>query len=1106
MPKSAGYTFIWSSSKQAYELYEGQRGDTLDVIPGNPAWLVWLSQSSSFAFRGQNGSFTARKECKGRSEGYWYAYARIEGKLTKRYLGRGIDLTLTRLEQVAQAFRPDAQAALQQKGGRPRPASATARGENVFLPASLSEVDAALPDGTQGRLLRFYSLRGAAQHRVHQDNDNDKRKTENERGSGLKAETLPEISRLPNDMLLASKLHVPRPRPHLVHRPRLLQRLQQGLDKTLILLSAPAGFGKSTLLGDWLASCAIPAAWLSLEPRDNNPVRFLVYLLAALQTSDPHLGRAVQALPHALHRASLESVLTSLINGLQARMSGDQEHAVLVLDDYHVITNGSIHHALSFLLEHLPAHLHLVLATRTDPPLPLARLRGRDDLLELRATDLRFTHEETTAYLVEKMGLPLSAEESALLWTRTEGWITGLHLAALSLQGCDDPLAFIETFSGSHHYVVDYLLHEVLSRQPQAIQDFLLQTSLLDRLSAPLCDAVRAQNDSQTQLGLLEQANLFLVPLDDERRWYRYHHLFAEVLRQRLQQTAPTQVPVLHLRASRWFEQQGLIAEAVSHALAASAFEEAARLTEQHTWTFVLGNQKRVLHEQLQSLSETLILAYPSLRLLYALALMNTHQWEAASAHLQTIEQGVGPPGEYTREGRGLLGQVVASRGLLASLSGDLEGYVSLSQRALDLLPETDTASLTRLLRGEAMLGAAHSYLVSGDATAASERLLTETIAFARASADYRLLMPRGLNLLARYQVMRGLPRQAAATYEEILQLVKRQEEVQILADISAYYCGLGDLLREWNELEAAEQHLARGMDLFRGMFSIDADTVWLGYAATARLQQAQGRDNQALATLDAFIQRAQHYHFTPVLLAQGLALRAQIELRRGQLQEASCWAASSGLSASDDLCYLREREYLTLARVRIAEERISPTATGLTEVLLLLERLLDEAEARMRLHSVLEVLMLLALALEVQGDRTRALVTLGRALALAEPEGYLRFFLDEGPPLLALLLQAQRHGLAQGYVAKLLVAASKTRSTDSHHQAPQPTSLMEPLTARERDVLRLVLEGASNREIARQLVLSVNTVKKHVLNIYGKLNVQSRAQAIAKSRMLHLL
>jgi len=1070
MPKRACYAVTWSSSNQAYELYEGQGDDALDLIADSLAWSVWVSQISSFAFQGQNGSCTARKERKQRGGGYWYAYARVEGKLSKRYLGRDTDLTLTRLEQVAKGFW-------------------------------------------------FDHPRVGAQDRARRDSGVGGRKIEHKSSvDGRKAEVSPVISGLPTDPLLATKLHAPRPRPHLVHRPRLLQRLQQGLEQTLILLSAPAGFGKSTLLADWLTACTIPAAWLSLEPRDNDPARFLSYLLAALQTSDPQLGASEQALLHPLHRASLESVLTLLINNLQARTTGDHEHIVLVLDNYHVITNRSIHHALSFLLEHLPPQLHLVLATREDPPLPLAQLRGRDDVLELRAADLRFTHEETATYLVEVMGLPLSAEECALLQARTEGWITGLHLAALSLLNHDDRASFIKAFSGSHHYVMDYLLEEVLSRQRKAVQDFLLQTALLERLCAPLCDAVRAQDGSQTLLDFLEHANLFLIPLDDERQWYRYHHLFAETLRQRLQQTAPTLVPELHRRASRWYEQHGLFAEAISHALAAPAPEEAARLIEQCIWTFVLGNQMRALYEWLQALPESLVLAHPALGLLYALALMYTNHWEAASACLQTLERGVGD-GSDMQEGRSLLGQVVACRSLLARLSGDLEEYVVLAQRALDLLPETDTTPLMRLLRGGALLGAAHAYLVSGDVTSASEHLLARTLAFARASADYQLLIPRGLPLLARLQALQGRHTQAAVTYAEVVQLVKRPEEVQMLADSPAYSFGLGDLLREWNELEAAEHHLARGMDLIRGMVSIDADKVWLGYAALARLRQAQGKDDQALATLDIFLQRAQQCHFAPVLLAQCAALRAQLELVRGQLQAARHWAESSGLSANDDLRYLpprqdspiyrgylREREYLTLARVRIAEERVSPTETGLSAVLGLLERLLGEAEANMRMHSVLEILLLRALALEVQGDRTGALAALGRALALAEPEGYLRLFLDEGPPVLALLHEAQRHGLAPGYVAKLLAAGCKTRSTDSHRQASQPSSLMEPLTARERDVLRLVLDGASNREIAHQLTLSVNTAKKHVLNICGKLNVQRRAQAIAKAQTLHLL
>ncbi len=711
MPKGTLFTLVWSSSNQAYELHEGQRGDSLNLVPNSPASLVWVSQVSSFAFHGKDGSYTARKERKSRGEGYWYAYARVGGKLTKRYLGRGTDLTMARLEQVMQEFLHDPQAALRQKKRRAPSAS-------------------------------------------------------------------PMISDLPTDPLLTTKLHVPRPRAHLVHRPRLIQRLQQSMEQTLILLSAPAGFGKSTLLADWLASCHIPAAWLSLEPRDNDPTRFFSYLLAALQTYDPQLGATERTLLHPLQPAPLESMLTALINDLQTRMTGDCEQVVLVLDDYHVITNRSIHDALSFLLEHLSPQLHLVLSTREDPPLPLPRLRGRDDLLELRVTDLRFTQEETTTYLMEVMGLPLSAEESALLQVRTDGWITGLHLAALSLLNHDDPAGFIATFSGNHHYVADYLLDEVLNHQSEAVQDFLLQTSILDRLSTSLCNAVRGQHDSQALLDFLEQANLFLIPLDDERHWYRYNRLFAQVLRQRLQQTAPMLVSDLHRRASHWYEQHRFFAEAVSHALAASAFEEAARLIEQCAWTFIAGSQLQTLCNWLQALPETLILAHPWLGLLYVIALMHTNHWEKASACLQMIEREI-DLGEGSQERWGMLGQ---------------------------------------------------------------------------------------------------------------------------------------------------------------------------------------------------------------------------------------------------------------------------------------------------------------------------------------EPEDYLHLFLDDGPPALALLRQAQQSGLSPRYVAKLLGAASKTRSTASHHQAHQPGSLIEPLTARERDVLRLLLEGASNREIARHLTVSVNTIKKHISNICGKLNVQSRAQAIAKARTLHIL
>ncbi len=502
MPKTAHYILAWSPLHQTYELYESQGSRVLNIVPESSTWLVWVNQISSFAFHGRNGAYTACKELKQRGEGYWYAYARVGGKLAKRYLGRSIDLTLTRLEQAAQELWLDTSDTRLQKGG-----------------------------------------------------------------ADLKTRSV--LTDLPTDPLLVTKLHVPRPRLHLVHRPRLIQRLQQGMEQALTLVSAPIGFGKSTLLSDWLASSAIPVAWLSLELQDNEPARFLSYLLAALQTDNPHLDTIRMTLHYPLQPPSMEAMLTLLINDLLIHRVAAQERFVLVLDNYQAITDGTIHHALTFLLDHLPPWMHLVLATREDPPLPLAQLRGRDDLLELRASDLRFTQEEAATFLIKVMGLPISTEASALLQARTEGWITGLQLAAFSLQGRDDPETFITAFSGSHHYVVDYLLEEVLNRQSEAVQDFLLQTCILDRLSAPLCDAVREQGGSQVLLDFLEHANLFLVALDDKGHWYRYHRLFAEALRQRLLQTAPALVPELHLRASRWYEQHGLFAETVSHGLAA---------------------------------------------------------------------------------------------------------------------------------------------------------------------------------------------------------------------------------------------------------------------------------------------------------------------------------------------------------------------------------------------------------------------------------------------------------------------------------------------------------------------------------------------------------
>ena len=482
--------------RQIYEWRESPGCGLQDIVSEGLTCSEWVLQVSSFAFHGRNGFYTMCKERKQRGEGYWYAYVRIKGKLTKRYGGRDIDMTFARLEQVACELwqdKPDMQ-----------------RQKNTVL--------------------------------VNQDSNRY------------------SSSDLPSELLLASKLSVPVPRRHLVHRLRLIERLEEGMERALTLISAPVGFGKSTLLSDWITSHAIRVAWLSLEARDNEPVRFISYLFAALQVDTFHLDVTMQT---ALHPLLLEAILTRLINDLLRRTTV-QDRFVLVLDNYQVITDESIHRALSFLLVHLPPWMHLVLATREDPPLHLAYLRGCDNLLELRAADLRFTQKEASIFLIDVMKLPLSQEESELLQARTEGWITGLQLAAFSLQGRDDLRAFIMAFSGSHHYVVDYLLEEVLKRQSAAVQDFLLQTCILDRLCAPLCDAVREQDGSQILLDYLERANLFLVALDDAGQWYRYHRLFAEALRQQLQQISPVLVAELYLRASHWHKQQGLYFEASS--------------------------------------------------------------------------------------------------------------------------------------------------------------------------------------------------------------------------------------------------------------------------------------------------------------------------------------------------------------------------------------------------------------------------------------------------------------------------------------------------------------------------------------------------------------
>ncbi len=919
-------------------------------------------------------------------------------------------------------------------------------------------------------------------------------------GTAVVDEASPATAQQSPAPLVTTKVQVPRLRSALVHRSRLLQRLQEGMEGPLTLLSAPAGFGKTTLLTSWLDSNGTAGAWFSIEPEDNDPVRFFTYLLTALQRQERHLGSNLLPLLQSSRPASLETVLALLINEVN---SWQGPRLVLVLDDYHVITTQAIHQALTYLVEHLPTQMHLVIATRADPPLPLARLRARGQMTELRATDLRFVPEEAEQFLRTVMSLNLSAQESSFLQTRTEGWVAGLQFAALALQGRTEIAAFLSAFTGSHRFVLDYLSEEVLARQPPAIHSFLLSTSILERLSGSLCDAVTRQEGSQAILDALEQANLFVVSLDEERHWYRYHHLFAEVLRNRLKQSHPDLIPALHQRASAWYEQHRLLVEAVHHALAAHDIEHAASLIEQCGMVMISQGEIQTLLGWLSTLPNALMPRHPLLSVYYGLALHLTSRFEAVEAHLQDAERALEDK-TLTEQAGTIRGLAAVIRGIIARYSGDLERYIALGKQALDLLPETET-----IMRAPASSMVAHTYLGSGDVTQTSEQQVKAGVSSARTSR-YLLLHFRNLAILAYLYVLQGRLRQAAATYEEAGQVMQGREALLRVAasDPSGiYYSGLGDLWRQWNRLDKAEPLLAQGMAQVDEAGSVYADDIMFSYLAQIRLYQTRGEYGRACAILDSFMHLADAHHFAPRLKTCVAAVRAHIELTQGNLAAALHWANTCGLSVNDELSYPREREYLTLARVRIAQGRAKSSGPFLDDALALLERLLTDAQPKARMHSVLEILVLKALALHAGGALPAALDTLAEALSLAEPEGYVRLFLDEGVPMLTLLSQVSKTDpLLHGYVQQLLAHAHVAPSSSFDHVPPKKQPLVEPISERELEVLQLMAAGASNEEIAEQLVIAVGTAKRHVSNILAKLAVSNRTQAVARARELALL
>ena len=914
--------------------------------------------------------------------------------------------------------------------------------------------------------------------------------------------------------LVETKLYVPKWRPGLVSRPRLIERLHQGIERKLTLVSAPAGFGKTTLLAEWVAAAPAserPVAWVSLDPGDNDAAFFWTYFITALQKVQFDVGERALSLLHSPQPPPIESVLATLINEINAI----EDDFALILDDYHVVDAQPIHGAIAFLLDHLPPQMHLIMASRSDPPLPLARRRGCGELTELRVANLRFTPDEAAAFLNGVMGLDISTTNVADLEKRTEGWIAGLQLAALSMQGREDVHGFVAAFSGDDRYIIDYLMEEVLQRQPERVRSFLLQTSILDRLSGPLCDAVTDRRSGQEMLEVLERGNLFVVPLDDKRKWYRYHHLFADVLRAHSMEEQPDCIPTLHRRASEWYEENGLPPDAIRYALAAEDFERAANLVELAWPAMRRSKQEATTLDWLKALPDKLIRARPVLSVVYALALLDAGELDAAEACLQDAERWLDSTADTheqpkdSRPETGVAEMVVVDqeqfRSLPASIAnarayraqalGDVPGVVTYARRALDLLREGDYYE-----RGTtaAFLGLAH--WANGNLEEA-HRSFADGLASLQMAGGI-LIRIGGTVLLAHIRIAQGRLHEAVRTYEQALQLATEQGE-PVLRGTAELYMGLSQLHLERGDLEAAREHLMRGEALGEQASLPGFEYLWC--IARARLKEDQGDLDGALD----LIHEAERMYFirSPIADARPTAaMKTRVYLMQGRLADALSWVHERGLSADDDLSYLREYEHVTLVRVLMARYKSERVEHAIHEAMGLLERLLQAAEEGERTGSMIEILVLQALAHQAQANIPSALDPLERVLTLAEPEDYVRIFVDEGEPMRNLLRHAATARIGGSYTRRLLSALNEPVRPTSTPAQTAAGELIESLTSREVEILRLIATGMRNQEIANQLFISLHTVKRHIANAYGKLDVSHRTEAVAKATELRLL
>lgn len=1028
MPKRATNRLSWHPRNQSYVLEA--HGAPLGISVSTMAWFEWLDDTTSFAFHSRSGDIaTVCKEAVQRGGAYWYAYRRVRGRMSKRYLGRGGDLTVDRLETIAASL------------------------SEAVLPRQLS------PSSSETRTAALLVTPAT---------------------------------------LLLTKLQAPPISKRLVPRPHILQRLQRGMTRPLTLVTAPAGFGKSTALRLWLQEVRQPIAWVSLDVGDDDPVLFWTYLLTALDTHYPGVADTAFAMLTAPHPPALETMLHVLMNAIAMR----DEEIVLVLDDYHVMTSPAIHASLALLLEHPLARFHLYIASREEPSLPLARLHARDQINEICTDDLRFRPDEATIFLSDVIGVALSSDDITTLTERADGWIAGLQLAGLSLQGHVDPSRFIATFSGSHRHIMRYLGEEVLAAQPPEIQAFLLKTAVLERLCAPLCDALTGRHDSHLMLERLQQANLFLTPLDDEGCWYRYHHLFADLLRHRLREQQGDQLAELHRRAAHWLELEGWINEAVDHLLQVPDVDEAACLIEQAARPLLLRGDVAPLVHLLGRVPEEGMLARPFLCLIHVRVLFYRGDLATAASRLATAERFLTPLPDGTfaldaDQRRKLTAYLAVVKATLPAMRGDADATIAQVHAAQRLLATVDRDPFYNSDTLNVPLGLAY---VMKSALSAAESAFAAASQGALADGN---LVHAALALMLRAGVLsqQGRLRDAEMVLQYIIHLLETEASAPRALACSVYI-DLASLLYERNDLVAAkiltEKIIALGKE-----WANDDDLV-SGYLQLAKFYQAQGQPAAAweeVQRVERLLQKMAQSNvllpWTPTYMSASIA---RLAIRQGQLHLAEQWAYVNGFR--DDALVSRpqqpQQEFTdaTFARLLLAQGRLDLAAD-------FLDGLLPVMQSAGRNGSVIELALLRALVWQARGEIAPALVSLQQALTLAAPEGYMRIFLDEGIALRELLLRVrdgQPKGSLIAHYCDTLVASFHRRSSPSGHQS------LVPLTRREREVLRLLAEGHSNEAIAQQLVVALSTIKTHLHHLFAKLQTSDRLQTVIRARELGLI